>query len=216
MPMFSSIQSFFNDSIGVWAFIQAAAGAGAFAINYHRHKKKHENMARSWTTKLFRVLGIMLIASSMATCTVWAVQDRCPDNDRTCSAWKAYENGEFSTAIYEANRKCIREFRREADRDQKRLLDEKVAAPGKGRVSDQERDAIFARGVLNDVATCYWIVGKSSEKLDKLKDARSAYEKCATYPYARTWDDKEELFWNPAENCADKLKDLEESTAGVK
>jgi len=74
--------------------------------------------------------------------------------------------------------------------------------PPKGRVSDAEKNTIFSRGLLNDVATCFLIKGRSAENLRRKDAAKHAYAAATKYKHARCWDLKG-WFWSPAEMAAD-------------
>jgi tetratricopeptide (TPR) repeat protein len=124
----------------------------------------------------------------------------------TNAAWAAYNKGNYEVAIPAADR-CIQRFKEEADRDQNELAKKHAALPRTGKVSADQRKAIFDNGVLNDVATCYWIKGRSAQKLQRITQAREAYQSTVKYSYARTWD-PQGWFWSPAEDAADRLKDL--------
>lgn len=127
------------------------------------------------------------------------------NEEATTAAWDAYNNGKYETAITNAAI-CIDEFRVQANRLESKLESEKVDLPT-GGVSDEMKKKIFANGVLNDVATCYFIQGRSAEKLSRKADATKAYEQAKKYPHARAWDTKG-WFWSPAEAASDRLEGL--------
>lgn len=120
------------------------------------------------------------------------------------SAWDSYNARDFDAAISYA-RECVDRFKADADRDQAVLLQKKVQIPKKGQVSKAEMERIMKRGLLNDVATAFFIIGQSSKNLSKLDSARQAFEHCADYTYARTWDPNG-WFWNPSQACKDGLR----------
>tara|TARA_R110002167_G_scaffold112580_1_gene285099 strand:+ start:254 stop:769 length:516 start_codon:yes stop_codon:yes gene_type:complete len=77
-----------------------------------------------------------------------------------------------------------------------------------GAVNDEKlREKIFRNGVLNDMASAYFAVGQSHEKLRQYDEARQVYGKCVELTCARTWDPKG-WFWSPAHACADRLVKL--------
>lgn len=124
----------------------------------------------------------------------------------TNAAWTAFSTGDFQGAITAAD-KCVQRFKGQADKDQADLQSKHVPLPPTGKVSAAEKQAIFRNGVLNDVATCYWIKGKSAQGLHRDDEARQAYKAAASYTYARTWDPKG-WFWSPTEDASDRLQDL--------
>jgi hypothetical protein len=126
--------------------------------------------------------------------------------ERTSQAWAAFGKQEYQTAVAYASR-CIVDFQGDADREQTRLVQSGAPEPPTGKVSDQEKQVIVARGLLNDVATCFFIKGRSLEALDRKADAIAAYEAASKYTYARCWDPKG-VFWAPATAALDRLPGL--------
>ena len=128
-------------------------------------------------------------------------------------AWAALDKNDYANALTAAS-DCIDNFGAQAQRDQKRLADQNVPAPPTGAVSDVEKNAIFPRGVLNDVGAAYFIKGKSAEYLLKtthqqkyVEIARTAYKGAVALPHARTWD-PQGWFWSTAEASSDRLQAL--------
>ena len=130
-------------------------------------------------------------------------------------AWAALNSSNYRTAIQAAD-KCIADFHLKAERDQATLAQRREPEPPTGAVSDQDKQKIFSRGVLNDVAAAYFVKGKSAEALDakphpKNVDyrvmARTAYGEAKKLTYARVWDPKG-WFWSPAEAAADRLAEM--------
>lgn len=121
----------------------------------------------------------------------------------TAAAWNAFNRSEFPVAIANAD-KCITEFKGAADRDQAELQRSYAALPPTGSVPGDIKTAILNRGLLNDVATCFYIKGRAAEALARREDAREAYRSASTYSYARCWDTKG-WFWSPAEASLDRL-----------
>ena len=74
-------------------------------------------------------------------------------------------------------------------------------------VSADEKKAILFRGVLNDVATCYYIKGQAAEGRGFIKEAIEAYTGAQQFPDARTYDPKG-WFWSPAEAATDRIAQL--------
>jgi hypothetical protein len=127
-----------------------------------------------------------------------------PLNEKaTADAWAALAQKNFEEAIKHAD-VCIEEFRGAANRLQAKLEKEKAKTPS-GEVNEQQKKAIFANGLLNDVATCLFIKGKALEALRRNDEAKKAYEATQKYTHARTWDANGEFFWSPAEGASDRL-----------
>ena len=123
----------------------------------------------------------------------------------TAAAWEAFNSNKFEAAITNAVL-CIEEFRGAATRIQTKLEKEKAVVPN-GAVAKEEEKKIHENGLLNDVATCYFIKGRAAEKLKRNEDAKKAYQEAKKYTYARSWDPSG-WFWSPAEAAADRLDSL--------
>lgn len=124
----------------------------------------------------------------------------------TNAAWEAFNKGNFEEAISSAQ-KCIAEFKGSADREQKELESAKAPLPQKGSVPEEIKKVIWARGLLNDVATSYYIKGRSAESLGRIEEAKQSYKEATKYTYARCWDPKG-WFWSPSEAAQDRLSIL--------
>lgn len=139
-----------------------------------------------------------------------------PNEKMTTLAWEAFLADKYQQAVALAER-CIKEFRRTADDMQKELKEHGAPSPVVGSVPEPERTAIFNRGPLNDVASCYFIKGeayarlaesaRAAEQKEMLAQARLAYEAAARYTYARTWD-PQGWFWSPAKKANERLEDM--------
>jgi len=138
-------------------------------------------------------------------------------------AWKALAQGDeaqslgdrasgtnhFERAILDAE-ECIREFDARA-RDRERVLESaSMPKPPLGDVSNADKMRMFAEGSLNGVATCYYIKGRSLERLGRYAEARDAYSNAMYFTYARTWDPRSDFFWSPSEFASDRLNFLKE------
>jgi hypothetical protein len=162
---------------------------------------------------LVAALGGVDWRQSLAPVPVAAAADARGLNERlTAESWAAFERGDFAGAMVPAQR-CIAEFSGAADRAQADLEKVQAPVPASANPSEAETRAIFARGLLNDVATCAWIVGRSAQQLGRAEVARAAYEKAAVYSYARCWDPRQSAFWSPAESARDSLTTLSAGAA---
>ena len=115
------------------------------------------------------------------------------------AGWKAYERNEFDLAV-ELAQECVNKWESEAIKQQSELTE----APPNGKVSADEKKAIFANWALNDVATAYFIIGELSQKLGKADEAKKAYTKATEFAYGRAWD-PQGWFWAPAEEAENRL-----------
>jgi len=155
--------------------------------------------------KLEHVVWILLILT-VASSTAQEGADQPRNVELTNAAWTPYRNGDFAAAMTAADR-CVRRFKDEADKAQEELHKKHAPNPPTGKVTAEQKKAIFDQGVLNDVATCYWIKGSSAQKLHRDAEAKDAYTAATKYTYARAWDPKG-WFWSPADDATDRLQDL--------
>jgi len=156
--------------------------------------------------KVSVLLWIIVICSSAAY-----AEEQCLSD-----AWAAYNKSDYRAAAQAADR-CINEFHLKAERDQAALTQRREPDPPVGgAVSDSDKQKIFSRGILNDVAAAYIVKGKSAEALDArphpktadyLATARAAYGEAKKLTYARVWDQKG-FFWSPAEAAGDRLASI--------
>ncbi len=73
--------------------------------------------------------------------------------------------------------------------------------PVDGSLSDVEASVVSNRGVLNDTATCWWILGESYRRLNQEADATRAYQEAAKLTYARTFSEDGVSVWSPADKA---------------
>jgi hypothetical protein len=120
----------------------------------------------------------------------------------TAAAWDALDDGQYGRAIESAQR-CIDLFRDEAIRQQDALTE----PPLLGAVSAAQKQEISSNWALNDVGTCYLIMGQALQTLGRIEDARRSYGEAQMFPYARAWD-PQGWFWSPAEGASQRLAEL--------
>jgi len=154
-----------------------------------------------------------LLAIAALSATGAAAEEQCLSD-----AWAALNKSDYQAAIRSADT-CITQFHLKAERDQAALAQRREPEPPTGAVSDPDKQKIFSRGVLNDVAAAYVVKGRASEalvakpvakdakKVDYPALARTAYIEAKKLTYARVWDVKG-FFWSPAEAAGDRLTDL--------
>lgn len=123
-------------------------------------------------------------------------------------AWNAIGNDQYELAISVAD-VCISTYESQAVRIQQGLIANGEPPPPVGTINDNGiKQKVFARGVLNDVATCYCIKALAMEKLGRISEAKAAYNSAQSYPHARAFDPKQNLFWSPAQIAAEQLVQL--------
>src|ERR1039457_5813830 len=121
-------------------------------------------------------------------------------------AWVAFNKGNYSAVIAEAT-SCISQLQSIADRHELQLENDHISIPPAGIVTKNEEAAIFARGPVNDVATCLYLKGNAEERIGRKEEARFAYEAAAKYRYARAWDPNG-WFWSAIRSCGRAFEPL--------
>lgn len=124
----------------------------------------------------------------------------------TSEAWAAFNAKNWTLAISRAD-ECIEAFRAAADDQETDLEKAKVPEPPAGSVTDEQKKQILRLGLVNDVATCFWIKGRAAEESGRKEEARKAYEATTKYRYGRCWDPAR-FFWSPAKDAVSRLKNL--------
>lgn len=121
----------------------------------------------------------------------------------TTKAWEALGAGKHADAVTFA-KKCITMYEKEAIKMQAGLKD---------YVEDDSNGAVEAKWALNDVGTCYFIMGSAQEKLGKKKAALASYEAVGKkLKFAQCWD-PQGWFWKPAAASAERIEALNEADA---
>ncbi len=117
----------------------------------------------------------------------------------TTKAWAAY-TGKDLVGVQAYTKMCFDLYEATAIQQQGSL-----SAP----VPTTDKEAVFQQWALNDVGTCYFILGQALEGAGQPAPALAAYktlvEKLA---YAQCWDEKG-WFWSPASAAKGRLKALE-------
>jgi len=125
----------------------------------------------------------------------------------TKAAWDYFNGGLYTEAISKTQ-ECIALFKDQALREQQKLTASSIAAPPVGLVSDEKtKTEILTRGILNDVAACYYVMGQTLEKLERIDEAKEAYQHVQEFPDARVLG-QDGYFWSPAQTASDRLTEL--------
>ena len=113
----------------------------------------------------------------------------------TTKAWQALENNDYAAAEAYA-KKCI-------------ALYEKQAVQQSGSLTDfAPKEKAFNYWALNDVGTCYFIMGKIHLANGRIKEAQEAFNTVIEkFRFAQCWDPKG-WFWKVAEAASDKLNTI--------
>ena len=110
----------------------------------------------------------------------------------TGKAWKALEEGDYA-AVEVYTTKCITLYEPQALQQSASLTD------------FPPKEKAFSYWALNDVATCYFILGKAQLAQGKVEDAKKSFNTIIQkFPYAQAWDPKG-WFWKVAAAASDRL-----------
>ncbi|MFH0736787.1 MAG: hypothetical protein V1773_18300 [bacterium] len=132
-------------------------------------------------------------------------KDKVPLNQfLTTAAWNYYNNKDYSKSIESAN-KCIKLFKGQAEILQEQLTENSVKKPNVNP-DKKEKSEIFSRGLLNDVATCYYIVGLCYYELRDKDKAKIFFSKAEYFTYAMCWE-PQGWFWNISEAAFGRLSE---------
>lgn len=122
-------------------------------------------------------------------------------------AFNALENARWEEAVRNAD-EVITEYAGNAVLEQEKLERDDLSSPPTGKVPMDQRKNLFGRGLLNDVAACYFIKGRALERLGRINEARQVYQKAKQLSYGRVYDPGEDVFWSPAEASEGRLRML--------
>ncbi|WP_458789433.1 hypothetical protein [Adonisia turfae] len=126
------------------------------------------------------------------------------------AVFDAFEKEKHEIAIVQADL-CISNFEGDALRRQKAFTESGEPSPPTQPQTDTEKQEVFARGPLNDVAGCYFMKGEALTALSENAKAREAYIGAEQFPAARIWSE-DGFFWEPAQAASDRLAQLNESS----
>ena len=102
---------------------------------------------------------------------------------------------------------CFMQWGPEAGHAQKKMHDEKTRCPRTGKVSQKNKQRIEQNYLVNDVSMALWAKANSLQQLNQTEPAIQAYSQCVYMSCGRAWDPKG-WYWNPAEDCAEKVRSL--------
>jgi len=148
-------------------------------------------------------------------CLVWSIVPMClAQHPSLQPAWEAFNKPDYREAAKHAD-KCIDDYAFSAAKMEADLEANRVPAPPTGAVGAEQKKEILERGPLNDAAACYFIKGRSAQKLDSIKQARQAYTAGCKLKYARIWD-PHGWFWSPVDEMCARLQALPPVTKAKK
>lgn len=117
----------------------------------------------------------------------------------TSKAWDALGSGNLTAAMTYVE-KCISLYQEEA---------KSMEASLSTFPANEPKEETFKYWALNDVGTCYFIMGEILMKQGNTMGAKNAYDTCARdFSFAQCWDPKG-WFWKPGEAAKQKSLELE-------
>lgn len=131
-------------------------------------------------------------------------------------AWSTYNAGQYQATIEHTN-VCIQRFSEPARHIQCATQEGDWVPPIGAPVDEAEQKRTFELGLLNDVATSYFLRGMSAELLWDRNKADSSLKSmalesyrsvCELYPYGRAWD-PQGWFWSPCQSSCYESQLLE-------
>jgi tetratricopeptide (TPR) repeat protein len=152
------------------------------------------------------VVGLCLLTAALSLLGARVLtQQNLPLNAKLANAaWAAWANGNYEQAIQKSS-KCIDEFGAQAYAQQAELAADAAPPAPTGEVPEPMKKVLLGRGLLNDVGACLFVKARAAEKVGKIDEAHSGYEKLSTLTYARVYDPAG-FFWSPAEAASARLK----------
>ena len=170
--------------------------------------KDTENTKKGKGRKMrFFVTVVAVIATLMSIgALVYATGGAFKNEQLTREAWRLLDAKDYEATITIAE-ECVTLFHEDALQEQK-SLEQKGAFVPKGQVSKEEKEKIFKRGLLNDVATCWFILGKAHAGKGNKEKAEKAFNKALLFSYARCYDPSNSSFWVPGDGARVELKNL--------
>lgn len=145
------------------------------------------------------------------------------DSSEQCTkdAWDAFNKKDFEGALSAASQ-CSKKFQSGADVKQNALKARSEDPPDVEQINQTLQDfdtpkkekenlkkRYLSRGPLNDVPSCFWIMGQSLEEMGNTEGASDAYHQASQYDYGLTWDPKG-YFWSAARDAGARAKRLGE------
>ncbi|MCK5708131.1 MAG: tetratricopeptide repeat protein [Candidatus Aureabacteria bacterium] len=110
----------------------------------------------------------------------------------TVRAWNALENGDYD-AVDIFTRKCIQLYQKSALKMQEKL------------VNYPQWKKAFNFWALNDIGTCYFIIGEAEMSKGRYEKALQAYKTVIrSYDFAQCWDQRG-WFWKPAVSARKRI-----------
>jgi tetratricopeptide (TPR) repeat protein len=126
----------------------------------------------------------------------------------TKQAWDDFNKGDYERAIKSAEQ-CVSGFQVSAEKIELEITQRGTNGSETGLLDKTHSVLVLSRGPLNDVGTCYFIIGDAALKLNRIQAAVDAFRSASKYNHARAYDGKGS-FWSPAEAAREKLAAISE------
>jgi tetratricopeptide (TPR) repeat protein len=189
--------------------LAAVVGLIVASLQLRREARKVDKQPSSKRTIWLCVCigGLLTLSFFLGFWIVGRVQESI-DTYYTRKAFVAFENEDWDEAADYA-KKCIKETAIGAASLQDDLTAKDVPVP-KAPWTPEVRERIFTeQGVVNNVAACYWILGRISEEHGDGERAKEYYAKAAEFTHGVVWDKRYEGFWSVADEAQGRLKRFE-------
>ncbi len=151
---------------------------------------------------LFAFAGCLVSAIHAEESVVPATELKFPQessSELTTAGWNAFKANNYDHTIAYA-KECIKRYEQDAVAMQKEL---------KEPVPSSDREAVSSKWALNDVGTCYFMLGQALEKQGKSAEALKAYKHLSEkLAFAQCWD-PQGWFWKPADAAKKQIKTIE-------
>lgn len=119
----------------------------------------------------------------------------------TVSAWECLAAKDYE-GVFVYTKRCLEIYESDARRISKAMR----AFPGAGREDDY--------AIVNDVATCHYIIGEAYMRQAKAEEAKSKFKLVIDeYPYALCWDPKG-WFWRVADVSKKNIEKIDKGIGG--
>jgi hypothetical protein len=127
------------------------------------------------------------------------------------AAWASFNDGDYHGAIIISS-DCISTIGPDAFNEQDRLgrRGEIFSENEIEAISKSDQKETIKRRLINNAGTCWFIKGRSFERLRKIREAIDAYSEAEFYTLARTMQEPSGLFLVPARIARARRRYLEE------
>jgi hypothetical protein len=179
--------------------------------------KRRTMMDAAAFRSIYRAVSLLTMVGFVCALNPAAAQELPESASWTKNAWDAFnkakrtdDQADWENSLEWCD-KVIAKYKDLAMRDHRRIADDvrmgkrpplEGAAP-----TEADRQRVFADGIMNDVATGYFIKGKVHAALGEKRRARTAFTAAKSYPLARCWD-AQGWFWSLSRGAEEELTKL--------